>query len=281
MLFIKLSIQNKLDKDSLQQFKKKIHTYYKKHGRIFPWRRTTNPYRILVSEVMLQQTQVDRVVLKYNLFIKTFPTFQALAGASLREVLTLWQGLGYNRRAKMLKETAEIVVKQHNGKLPKTEKELIALPGIGQYTSGAIRAFAYNEPSVFIETNIRTVFIHHFFSRKRNIKDSDIFPLIEKTLDTKNPREWYSALMDYGTMLKAEKGNASRRSAHHAKQSSFEGSDRQIRGAIIKVLVKHNKLTELQFIKALQKNPKSTTEQLQKLEKEGFIKKQKEYYSFA
>ncbi|MEX0917736.1 MAG: A/G-specific adenine glycosylase [Candidatus Paceibacterota bacterium] len=214
-------------------FRRTVRTFYRKHGRHdLPWRKTANPYRILVSEVMLQQTQVPRVREKYTAFIKQFPTVHALAAAPLGEVLRAWQGLGYNRRAKMLHECAKVV----KGRLPKTYDELCSLPGIGPYTASAVMVFAYNEPIVMIETNIKTVYLHHYFNNKKNVPDSALLPIIEQTLDRKNPREWYAALMDYGTHLKKEFGNANVRSKHYTKQSAFKGSDREIRGAILNVL---------------------------------------------
>lgn len=221
-----------------KQFQKKIWQFYKKNRRDFPWRNTINPYKILVSEIMLQQTQAPRVVSKYNSFLKKFPTVKKLAEASLKEVLLEWQGLGYNRRAKYLKSTAEIIVRDYKGKFPKDLLELKKLPGIGQATAGDLLAFAWNIPVVVIETNIRSVFIHHFFShtQEEKIHDKDILPLIEKTLDQKNPREWYFALMDYGAFLK-EKENPGRRSKHYIKQSAFKGSNREKRSTILKLIL--------------------------------------------
>src|SRR3989338_3885267 len=172
---------------SLYVFKQKIYTYYQEHGRSFPWRNTHDAYSILVSEIMLQQTQTDRVLPKYNSFIKLFPDFKVLAKASLGSVLTEWTGLGYNRRAIHLKNTAEIIAGHYRGILPDEEDELIRLPGIGPYTARALQAFVFNKPTVFIETNIRTVFIYSFFKNKEDIRDKDIFPLIEKTLDKDDP----------------------------------------------------------------------------------------------
>jgi len=235
---------------------------------------------------MLQQTQTDRVVPKYKEFIKTFPNFQALARASLRDVLRAWQGLGYNRRAKMLKCAAEMIVKEYKGRLPKSEEELVKLPGIGKYTAGAIAVFAFNKPAVFIETNIRSVFIHFFFRNMTKVRDSELLPLIEKTLDRKNPREWYAALMDYGAMLKKKHSNPSRRSSHHTKQSQFEGSDRQVRGCIIKVLVEKKRLTEVQLVSHMMTvlpnmKRERVRKQLKKLEQEGFIQKKKKYFQLS
>ncbi|MBP9771497.1 MAG: A/G-specific adenine glycosylase [Candidatus Pacebacteria bacterium] len=266
-------------------FKKRVWAHYKKHGRTLPWRpislketRDRNfPYRVLVSEIMLQQTQVDRVIPKFDAFIKKFPSFQALTKASTGDVLRAWQGLGYNRRALALKRTAELIVRDYKGILPSSEKELIALPGIGTYTAGALRAFVFNEPSVIIETNIRTVYIHHYAElrgqnadKNGKIRDDDLLVLIGKTLDTKNPREWYWALMDYGSYLKKEFGNASQKSKHYTRQSKFEGSRRQVRGAVLRALLQKPK-TISALMKELKKNKEDVASVLIDLKKEGFV----------
>lgn len=218
-------------------FQEIILENYRKSGRSFPWRGTINPYHILVSEIMLQQTQVERVLGKYELFLGRFPDFDTLAGSDLRSVLSAWQGLGYNRRAIALRGIAQRVMEDHNGSLPQNMDTLMALPGIGRSTAGAILSFAYNIPTGFIETNIRRVFIHFFFSELDKVRDSEILPLVEKTLDRENPRDWYYALMDYGAKIKGKLPNPNRRSKHYTLQAQFEGSDRQIRGRILKVLV--------------------------------------------
>lgn len=219
------------------QFKKIIWDYYQKNGRKFPWRETKNPYKILVSEIMLQQTQVSRVVPKYTSFLKKFPTTQALAHAMLSEVLQEWQGLGYNRRGMYLKKCAEKIETDFGGKFPKDFKLLCSLPGIGPATAGDILAFAWNIPVVVIETNIRSVFIHFFFHEHEHVSDKDILPLIEQTLDVQNPREWYWALFDYGAHLKETQTNPSRKSSHYIKQSPFKGSVRQKRSHILKLIL--------------------------------------------
>jgi A/G-specific adenine glycosylase len=222
-----------------EQFIKIVWEYYKQHGRHdLPWRKTSDPYLILVSEIMLQQTQVERVIPKYNAFLKRFGTVRKLAQSSLGEVLVIWQGLGYNRRAKMLHQCAEIVTKQHKGIFPKTQKGLVSLPGIGPYTAGAVLAFAYDISVPLIETNIRTVYLHHFFHDTTDVTDSEILRLVSITQDLENPRAWYYALMDYGSYLKKTHGNPNKKSAHYTKQSAFSGSDRQIRGGIIRALTK-------------------------------------------
>ncbi|MFA4947693.1 MAG: A/G-specific adenine glycosylase [Candidatus Krumholzibacteriia bacterium] len=219
------------------EFQAMIRAHYRAHGRRhLPWRRTRDPYCILVSEFMLQQTQVARVAGKYEPFIERFPDFASLARAPLRAVLLAWSGLGYNRRALNLREAARIVVSQFDGRLPRGFDDLRALPGVGPATAAEIMNFAFNEPRAFIETNIRAVYIHHFFPRRKRVADAEILPLIERTLDAKNPRRWFYALMDYGVMLKKSRPNPSRRSAHHTKQARFEGSDRQARGRIVRSL---------------------------------------------
>lgn len=220
-----------------------VKQYYDESGRHdLPWRQTTDPYYILVSEIMLQQTQVERVIPKYQLFILTYPTLAALAVAPLRDVLVLWQGLGYNRRAKALLMAARFIMEKFSGTFPRSRDDILQLPGVGPYTMGAIVAFAFNEAVPIIETNIRTVYLHHFFTGKTVIGDNELMPIIIMTLDTNNPRTWYYALMDYGSYLKQILSNPSKRSKHYTKQTTFAGSDRQIRGAIIHILVEQAQL---------------------------------------
>ncbi len=204
---------------------------------MFPWREDITPYRIVVSEIMLQQTGVERVREKYESFIVLLPGFQHLAAAPLRDILEAWQGLGYNRRALSLKRLSEAVMERHSGNLPRDHESLLALPGVGEATAGAIMAFAFNAPAVFIETNIRRVFIHHFFADRARVSDGQIMPLVEVTLDRSNPRDWYYALMDYGSALGKTGHNPNRKSAHYARQVPFSHSDRKIRGEIIRILL--------------------------------------------
>lgn len=211
-----------------------------------PWRGEKDPYKVLVSEIMLQQTQVSRVTEKYQEFLCAFPTILSLSVASLSQVLRAWQGLGYNRRARFLHECAKDVMKSHKGNIPRDYESLLSLPGIGKGTAGSLSAFAFNLPVVFIETNIRRIYIHHFFSQQEVVSDKELLPLIEQTVDIKNPREWYYALMDYGAYLKSQVPNPNKKSKHYTKQSKFEGSNREVRGAIVKYLsqnVKTNKRT--------------------------------------
>lgn len=226
----------------VDQFKTFIWQFYTQCSRPFAWRNVKNPYYILVSEIMLQQTQTYRVEPKFEQFIEAFPTVELLAQADLRDVLGLWQGLGYNRRGKALWENAKRIVAEFNGQVPDDPEILKTFSHIGPNTAASIAAFAYNKPVVFIETNIRAVYLHSFFKDQDDVKDTQLVPLIEQTLDHENPREWYYALMDYGVHLKKTLPNPSRKSAHHAVQSKFEGSDRQIRGRILKKLTQVERL---------------------------------------
>jgi len=243
---------------------------------------------------MLQQTQVHRVIPKFNSFMAHFPDWSSLAKASVKDVLQQWSGLGYNRRALYLKRIAEIVVSDpeylflqfsNNAPAPATYYEkLIDLPGIGPNTAGSILAFAFNIPELFIETNIRSVFIHSFFAGvKKKIHDEDIFPLIGKTIDNANPREWYWALMDYGSYLKSTSVNPSRKSAHHVKQKSFKGSNRELRSKILS-LVMNKSLTQARIVSELSKPPFNSSQiemNIEALAKEGFIKKVGKGYEIA
>ncbi len=273
--------QRQLSPKEISSFQSDIYRYFTEHGRDLPWRNTDDPYCILVSEIMLQQTQVERVIDKYGLFLSKFPDFASLARATLREVLGIWQGLGYNRRAMSLMDLSQVVATQHHGKLPANREALVKLPGIGNATAGSILAFAFHEPSVFIETNIRRVFIHHFFQDRDGINDDEIMPLVEATLDRSNPRDWYYALMDYGSMLKKQITNPNRKSAHYTRQSPFEDSDRKIRGAILKALVGKVSITEEGMTVVIGVEKERTIKILSALVKEGFIVRKGKTYRIA
>ncbi len=255
----------------VSKFQKLIYQHYEEQGRFLPWRKTRNPYYILVSEIMLQQTQVERVVDKYKKFIELFPDVETLDRAPLRKILSVWQGLGYNRRALALKKIARIVIEEFNGKIPRSLDELVKFPGIGQATASEIVTFAFNQPTVFIETNIRSVFLHYFFPERDDVSDDEILPLVAKTVDRSNPRKWYYALMDYGTFLKRQYANPNRKSIHYYKQSSFNGSNRQIRGKIVKYLTENQSTTGKQIARDLQIPFEKAESNLITLEKEGFL----------
>lgn len=260
-----------LSPGEIRDFQKNIRAQYRVHGRRdLPWRKTRSPYRILVSEFMLQQTQVARVIERYEPFLRRFPDFESLARAPLRDVLRAWSGLGYNRRALHLRETARIVVSEHGCKLPADLSLLQSLPGVGPATASAVAAFAFGRAYPLIETNIRTVFIHHFFRRRKRVPDRELLPLIEQTLDHGDPRTWFYALMDYGVALKKDYPNPSRKSAHHTRQGKFEGSTRQKRGMIVRALVERP-LSESELGRATGLSPAPVRRLVRQLEREGMI----------
>lgn len=214
--------------------------------RDMPWRENTDPYYVLVSELMLQQTQVDRVIPKFELFIATFPSVVDLAKAPLSEVLVVWSGLGYNRRAKFLHEAAKKVALDFNGTIPHTYDQLVSLPGIGPNTAGAILVYGFNQAIVFIETNVRTVYFHHFFNDQALVTDKELKEIVEQTIDQEHPREWYWGIMDYGSYLKKQGVGRNDKSSHYKKQAPLKGSLREVRGLIIKSLaVGEHSLDEL------------------------------------
>lgn len=231
---------------------------------------------------MLQQTQVARVEEKYRSFLKKFPTMRVLARASTRDVLKEWQGLGYNRRALALKQLAGVVLRIHGGVLPKKAEDLVKLPGIGPASAGAIAAFAYGTPNVFIETNIRRAYIHEWFGSRKKVEDREIIPLIEKTMDKRNPRDWYYALMDYGSMLGKTLGreNPNKKSGQYAKQATFSGSMREIRGKVLRLAVS-GVHTTAELKEKLNIPVGKIRNALNALVREGFLRKRGDRYFVA
>lgn len=264
-------MQEGITNNVMRRFQEIIQEYYSCNKRTFAWRTIITPYHVVVSEIMLQQTQTYRVAPKFDAFIERFPSFAALANASFEEVLRYWKGLGYNRRAQNLHKIAQIITNNYQEILPNNPEILETFPGIGKATAASICAFAYNTPTVFIETNIRTIFIYFFFKNQNQIPDKQIMPLITASLDSTNPREWYYALMDYGVMLKKEIGNISQLSKHHTKQTKFIGSNRQVRGKILEILL-HKKTLALSELKKLLEFENSVIEKaLNQLIAEQFV----------
>jgi A/G-specific adenine glycosylase len=268
----------------LKSFVRTVRSAGARRFRRFPWRPpalrarrdgSLDPYRILVSEVMLQQTQAARVAPFYRAFVRRFPSVRSLADAPLSAALSAWSGLGYNRRALFLQRAARIIVREYGGQVPRSAAALAALPGIGAYTLGAVACFAWNEPAVLIETNIRSVFIHHFFrtsdgALRAGIADRDILPLVAATLPRANPRAWYYALMDYGASLKARGENPGRASAHYARQGRFRGSDREARGRIIRALAREPRSLAA-LARIAEHSPHETARLLEKLVRDGLV----------
>ena len=269
--FKEVLADRKREPDRFVLFRKIVLTYYEHAGRDLAWRHTNDPYHILVSEIMLQQTQVGRVTIKYPEFITTFPTFAALADAPLHRVLAVWQGMGYNRRAIALQACAKRVETEFSGTLPDNVETLNTFPGIGHATACSIAAFAFNIPVVFIETNIRRVFIHFFFGDQNSVHDREILPLVRQALDTRDPRAWYFALMDYGSALKQSIPNPNKKSAHYTKQSKFEGSDREIRGMVLKSLLLDPLQDEKKLVISIPRSPSRVHRIIGALVAEEFI----------
>jgi A/G-specific adenine glycosylase len=262
-------------------FRQLIFDHYVASGRTFPWRQTSDPYAIVVSELMLQQTQTDRVIPKYEAFLSALPDWQALATVSNADLLILWQGLGYNRRALNLKKMAEAVMREYGGLLPDDYEKLIALPGIGPYTAGAVLAFAFNSAVPLIETNIRRVYIHHFFADREGVTDKELMQLIEQTMDRENAREWYWALMDYGAALAKRVPNPNRKSKHYAKQGPLAGSNREVRGAIIRALSYKDALSRAELVRETCLADDRMNKPLDQLVSEGFIVADGEHYKLS
>lgn len=247
-----------LTESQISVFQETVWDYFRSYERAMPWRENPSPYYVLVSELMLQQTQVPRVIPKFHEFMLRFPTIMELSRAPLGEVLKTWNGLGYNRRAKFLWNAARMVESKFDGKIPNTFNDLVTLPGVGPNTAGAILAYAYNQPVVFIETNIRTVYFHHFFMDQEIVSDKELRGVVHATLPAireeqperrihsthgamRNPegvsyRQWYWALMDYGSHLKQTVGGRLSQSKHYKKQSPLAGSLREMRGMVIRAL---------------------------------------------
>lgn len=223
--------------EQLDSFIRTVWCEGERHHRDLPWRYIDDPYAVLVSEIMLQQTQVSRVEKHWTRFLELFPTLDSLASADVALVLEMWQGLGYNRRALALKRTAEYCAEHYTGKLPEEHAQLLALPGIGPATAGGVMAFAFQRPTLYLETNVRTVFLHELFPGEEGVSDKQLEPLVLETCSREDPREWYYALLDYGAHLKSIMPNPSRRSKHYTKQSTFEGSKRQKRAELVRIVL--------------------------------------------
>ncbi len=270
-----------LSSEVINTFHQIICSYFKRNGRNFSFRDEISPYKVLVSEMMLQQTQTNQVDEKFEQFIKKYPDFKTLAKTSNEELLAIWQGLGYNRRALALRDIAQKVISEYNGILPADVEILKSFPQIGHNTASSIVAFAFNMPTYFIETNIRRVYIYFFFPRKKSVKDSEILPIVKKTLDNKHIREWYYALMDYGVMLKKTHPELNKKSAHYRKQSQYKGSIREVRGKILKLLINKKSLSESEIRHHFSNSSVDVLKVLKVLIEEGFLKKEKKRYTLA
>ena len=222
----------------IEEFKNIINTWYLVHRRDLPWRKTFDPYSIVVSEIMLQQTQVGRVLNFYDKFLNTFPTFSSLATADNKTLFELWNGLGYWKRALNLRKIAEIIQLKYEGVFPSDIDTLKTLPGVGEYTSAALKCFIYNYPVAFVETNIRKVINHFFFNGSDNVSDKEIYRIADLVLDRDNPREWNYSLMDYGSSE-----FRSKKTTKNDKKESFVFSNRFYRGELIRFITQKGEVS--------------------------------------
>ena len=256
-----------LDKESIARFRRKIWRFYKEHRRDLPFRRTVDPYCITVSEIMLQQTQVDRVVPKYEAWIKRWPDWQSLANASVQQLHQMWSGLGYNRRAVFLGRMARAVVEDHDGRLPDSPELLRKLPGIGPYTSHAILIFAFNAPLVTIDTNIRRVILHEF-DLPATLSDGDLHEIARQLLPRGKSRDWHYALMDYSALVLPKQLKCI---PPKTRQTRFEGSLRQIRGEIIRRLTSRRSVTVSEVAEALNRAEQDVFQAAEAMAREGLV----------
>jgi A/G-specific adenine glycosylase len=219
----------------IRAFREKIFSWWEWNKRDLPWRKTRDPYRVWISEVMLQQTQVDRVVPKYEAFLYFFPDVWTLSQAPLSKVIRAWHGLGYNRRALHIRNAARVIVRDYRGDLPADEQLLMILPGVGRYTARAILVFAHGVRTSLVDTNIRSI-ITHFFFRDVPQKPAVIEKTAEMLLPDEKVWEWHQALMDYGA-LEMKKTRLRRQVKGKRKtkerQVPFRESNRFFRGRII------------------------------------------------
>lgn len=262
------------DTERISEFRNEVWTEYRKKGRQFPWRETRDPYRIFVSEIMLQQTQVERGITKYREILQAFPTTASLAKAPVGEIYRVWKGLGYNRRALYLKNAAAMIVDEFGGTVPAAPLLLRRLPGVGPATAGAVAAYAWDVPAVFIETNIRRALIHAFFRDEAQVPDSKLEPILRQLVDRDDPRNWYYALTDYGAALGKGKVNANRRSTGYTRQSPFENSFRQLRGRILSEAAEKAGVNSAGFIENYGYLPEAVDRAFRELVREGFLIKE-------
>ncbi len=257
--------------EALRRLADHIWMFYREHGRSFPWRETEDPYRILLSELMLQQTQTERVLPKYNLFLANWPNFEALAEATLLEILSAWKGLGYNRRALALRTIAQKSA-DYGWTLPRDYEKLLELPMVGPATAAAIMAFSFQKPSIYLETNIRRVLIHQLHQGEENLSDRQLRKELDLLLEFQDDyKHWYYGFMDYGVYLKTQIINPNRRSAHYTRQAKFEDSNRQIRGMLLTVFTQQGPQDFSHICEQLSFPPNRIQACLSALEQEGFI----------
>jgi len=279
------------NKEDIAAFRRAVLDLYEREGRDFAWRRTADPWAILVSEVMLQQTQTARVAPKFDAWMARFPDAASLAAASTADVYDAWRGLGYNSRGLRLRACATLCVEKYGGVPPADERLLLELPGVGRYTARAVLAFAYGISSAFLETNIRAALIFHFFPKQERVSDRALEAVAASLLaggllaggllDGTDPRTWYYALMDYGAWLKKREPNPARKAAAYARQSRFEGSVRQARGAILRIIATNGQASLEQVAAEAGIDYSRATEAARGLLRDGMIRQDGQTFIFV
>ena len=255
--------------------------WFYKNQRILPFRTDPSPYHVWLSEIMLQQTRVSAALPYYERFLAALPDIPALAGCEEEKLHKLWEGLGYYSRVRNLQKAAKIVCAQYGGQLPADYNALLALPGIGPSTSAGVRIFAFRQPDMYLETNVRAVFIHELFPGRESVADKELVSLVEATCpQDARVRAWYYALLDYGAYLKKTMPNPTRRSKHYTRQSKFEGSHRQKRAYLLRRVIDDALSTE-DLARDLAQSERASGRQepsveevraiLDELEREGFV----------
>ncbi|EKE40297.1 hypothetical protein ENUP19_0304G0045 [Entamoeba nuttalli] len=270
----KQQITIEVDPLKIKQMHEKILKFYEKEGRKLPWRETTDKYKILVSEVMLQQTQVTRVIEKYKSWLIRFPTIQDLAKANLADVLEEWNGLGFNSRGKRLRDLAIEVCERYNGIIPSSVDKLLNLPGIGPYTANAVLIFSENQDIATVDANIRRILIHEL-SLDEKTPENILFAYANKCLPLGRSRDWHNALMDYGALVATGKKTGI---TAKSKQSKFEGSRRSYRAELLRRIRKNNGSLSIENCEEVIKGTKYTLEEIiEGLEKDGIVHKEGDF----
>jgi len=259
--------------------------WYEPRKRAYPWRVRPTPYRVLVSEVMLQQTQAARVVAPYRSFLRRFPSVRALAAAPRGDVLRAWSGLGYNRRALALSDMARAVVRDHGGRIPSDPDALQGLPGIGPYTAAAVASLGHGRPEPLVETNVRRVLGRVAVGGAGAADPKHMDEIASVWLDREHPSEWNQALMDLGREvcrprprcetcpIRSRCRSAGRVTVSPAvrRQSAFEGSLRQVRGGVIEELRGRGSSSLGSLARSLGASPGRVAEAVRALAEEGLV----------
>lgn len=276
----------KISDQDIINFVQTVHERGLELYRAFAWREIDDPYAVLLSEIMLQQTQTARVERYFEDWMQRFPSIDALSAASTTDILSAWQGLGYNRRGLMLKKLADEVAETRAGALPETYEEMLKLPGVGPATAAGVMAFAHNMPSAYLETNVRTVVLHELMPEHDEVSDKIVTEIVKRASVCAgelgiDARAWNYALLDYGVWLKKNYPNPSRRSKHHTKQSKFEGSHRQKRAALLREILSQPGMNVSELEARLPWSLDEFEEALNDLLKEGFVEENDERFSVA